>query len=286
MHLDEALLCYEQAAKIAREVGDLPGEAVALYNEGRALAALARIDEAKDSFTRALDLYREIGDPAGEAEVLDDLGVAIAPYGEAEEALRHLEAARATAAKTGQRPLHARALRHLANLLHSRGERKRAWRHYEEALALAGPRGRSLTRADMGNAALNEDDHDRAVRLLEEALAEGPSGSRALLTLCRLSRAHKAAGHAAEAQECARKAEKMLNELGAPPPQYGPEIFYSLGTTFEAGEGARQYLAKANELLGARSRSIRSMVRRHHYLTMTWPNREILEEAKRSFESN
>jgi tetratricopeptide (TPR) repeat protein len=284
--LEEALLCYGQASKIAREVGDLPGEAVALYNEGRALAALARIDEAKECFARALDIYREIGDPVGEAEVLDDLGVAIAPYGEADEALVHLEAARETAQRTGQRPLHARSLRHLANLLHSRGERKRAWRHYEEALALAGPHGRCLTRADMGNAALNEDDHGRAVRLLEEALAEGPSGSRALLTLCRLSRAHKAAGRSEEAQSCARRAEKMIADLGALPPQYGPEIYYSLGTTFEAGEGARQYLAKANELLGARSRSIRSMVRRHHYLTMTWPNREILEEARGLFESN
>jgi len=284
--LEEALLCYEQAARIAREVGDLPGEAVALYNEGRVLGALARVDEAKECFARALDIYREIGDPVGEAEVLDDLGVAIAPYGEADEALRYLETARETAARTGQRLLHARTLRHLANLLHSRGERKRAWRHYEEALALAGPHGRSLTRADMGNAALNEDNHDRAVRLLEEALAEGPSGTRALLALCRLSRAHKAAGHAGEAQSCARRAEKMIADLGAVPPQYGPEIYYSLGTTFEAGEGARQYLAKANELLGARSRSIRSMVRRHHYLTMTWPNREILEEARRLFESN
>jgi len=286
LQLEEALLCYQQASKIAHEVGDLPAEAASLYNEGRALAVLARIDEAKECFAHALDLYREIGDPAGEAEVLDDLGVAIAPYGEVDEALVHLEEARKTAAKTGQRPLHARSLRHLANLLHARGEHKRAWRHYEEALALAGPRGRCLTRADMGNAALNEEDHDRAVRLLEESLAESPPGSsRALLTLCRLSRAHKAAGRNEEAQTCAKRAEDMIDQLGAIPPQYGPEIYYSLGTTFEAGEGARQYLAKANELLGARSRSIRSMVRRHHYLTMTWPNREILEEARRLFEA-
>jgi tetratricopeptide (TPR) repeat protein len=282
--LEEALLCYDQAARIAREVGDLPAEATAFYNDGRAQAALGRIDEAKDSFTRALDLFREIGDPAGEAEVLDDLGVAIAPYGETDEALRYLEAAREMAARTGQRPLHARALRHLANLLHARGDRKRAWRHYEEALALAGPRGRCLTRADMGNAALNENDHDRAVRLLEESLTEGSTGSRALLSLCRLSRAFKAAGRAEEARMCARRAEQVLEDLGSMPPQYGPEIYYSLGTVFEAGEGSRQYLAKANELLGARSRSIRSVVRRHHYLTMTWPNREILEEAKHLFE--
>jgi hypothetical protein len=83
---------------------------------------------------------------------------------------------------------------------------------------------------------------------------------------------------------CARRAEQVLEDLGSMPPQYGPEIYYSLGTVFEAGEGSRQYLAKANELLGARSRSIRSVVRRHHYLTMTWPNREILEEAKHLFE--
>jgi tetratricopeptide (TPR) repeat protein len=136
----------------------------------------------------------------------------------------------------------------------------------------------------MGNAALNENDYERAVRLLEESLAEGSIGSRTLLTLCRLSRAHKAAGREEEARSCAQRAERLLAEMGTMPPQYGPEIYYSLGTVFPAGEGARQYLAKANELLGARSRSIRSMVRRHHYLTMTWPNREILEEARHHFE--
>ena len=40
-------------------------------------------------------------------------------------------------------------------------------------------------------------------------------------------------------------------------------------------------MAQANQLLGAHTRSIKSIVHRQHYLTMTWPNREILEEVKR-----
>ncbi|MFB3067201.1 MAG: hypothetical protein ACE10D_11895, partial [Planctomycetota bacterium] len=65
-----------------------------------------------------------------------------------------------------------------------------------------------------------------------------------------------------------------------------PEIYYSLGTVFEVGERGRRYLATANELLGARTRSIRSIVHRQHYLTMTWPNREILDEARRIFQQS
>jgi len=279
--LEEALVCYEQAVKIARETGDLPAEAAALYNRGRALAVLARIEEAIESFEQALDLYREIGDPSGEAEVLDDLGFSIAQYGEQDNAIRHLEQARETAARTGRRALVARVLRHLANLLHTKGEQKRAWRHYEEALALATQRGRVLARADMGNAALNEGDHDRAIRLLEEALKERASGSRGLVSLCRLARAYKAAGREEEATRCARRAENLLDEQRNVPPQYGPEIYYSLGTVFPEGEGARKYLSLANELLSSRTRSIRSVVRRQNYLTMTWPNREILEYARK-----
>ncbi|MHC4550489.1 MAG: serine/threonine-protein kinase [Planctomycetota bacterium] len=278
--IDEALICYEQAIAIAEELGDLPAEAAALYNRGRALGTLARIDEAKEVFVRALDLFREVGDPGGEAEVLDDLGNTIAAYGERSEALRHLETARASAARTGQKALHARVLRHMANLEHEDGAHKEAWRHYEEALALASKRGRALTRLDMGNAALNEGDTGRAVRLFVEGLRDESSGSRALLAMSRLARAHKAAGEKEPAKEYARRVEKALKEESVAP-QYGPEIYYSLGTVFDPGEGAKQYLARANELLGARSRSIRSLPHRKHHLTMTWPNREILEEARR-----
>jgi tetratricopeptide (TPR) repeat protein len=283
--MDEALVCYEQAVRIAREVGDLPAEAAALYNEGRAFAVLARVDEAKDVFERALEIFREIGDPSGEAEALDELGSAIAAYGEKDEALAFLEAARETASRTGQKVLLARILRHLANVHHEGGYHKKAWRHYQEALALASARGRALTRVDMGNAALNEGDFETAIGYLEEGMEGTQSASRKLLSLCRLARAHKAAGRKNEATEFAKRAEKLLADEHCIAPQYGPEVYYSLGTVFEVGEGARKYLSLANELLGHRTRSIRSIVHRQHYLTMTWPNREILEEARRLFES-
>jgi len=42
----------------------------------------------------------------------------------------------------------------------------------------------------------------------------------------------------------------------------------------------RDNLERAKELVDARTRSIRSVVYRNHYLTTHWPNREILEEAR------
>jgi tetratricopeptide (TPR) repeat protein len=283
--LDDALACYEQAVGIAREVGDLPAEAAALYNQGRAYAVLARVDDAKDAFERALEIFGEIGDPSGEAEVLDELGSAIAAYGEKDEAIAFLESARESAARTGQKALLARVLRHLANVHHESGYPKKAWRHYQEALALASARGRALTRVDMGNAALHDGDFERAISLLEEGMEGTQSASRRLLSLCRLARAHKAAGRPDKAREYAQEAEQLLKDEDCVAPQFGPEVYYSLGTVFEVGEGARKYLSMANELLGNRTRSIRSIVHRQHYLTMTWPNREIIEEARRLFES-
>ncbi|MCZ6573003.1 MAG: tetratricopeptide repeat protein [Planctomycetota bacterium] len=284
--VQEAVVCYEQAIQLARDVGDLPAEANARYNRGRALAVLARIEDARDSLERALDLFREIGDPSGEAEVLDELGSAVATVGEREEALTFLESARNSACRTGQNALLGRVLRHLANVHHENGSLDKAWRFYVEALGLATARSRILTLADMGNAALKEGAYDRSVKLLQEAVESGKGGSRMLLSLCRLARAHKEAGRDDKAEEYGKQAERLLEEQAQIAPQYGPEIYYSLGTVFEVGERGRRYLATANELLGARTRSIRSIVHRQHYLTMTWPNREILDEARRIFQQS
>jgi tetratricopeptide (TPR) repeat protein len=279
--LEEALPCYELASEIAAECGDLPAEAAALLNRGRAFAVLARIEEAKDCLERALDIFREIGDPAGEAESLDELGWAIAGFGEREQAIVALERARAAAERTGQHALLVRILRHLANVRHEAGHRDDAWRLFERARDLSRNGSKARLLVDMGNAALKEGDHGRAVELLTEAATAGHGGSRGILCACRLARALKAAGRAEEARAAAHDAESRILEEQRVAPQHGPEIYYSLGTVLEDDERGREYLEKANDLLGARTRSIRSIVHRQHYLTMTWPNREILEEARR-----
>ncbi|MDH3592659.1 MAG: tetratricopeptide repeat protein, partial [Planctomycetota bacterium] len=283
--LEEALPCYELAVDIARECGDLPAEAAALFNRGRAFAVVARIDEAKDCFERALDIFREIGDPNGEAETLDELGWAIAGFGEREEAVRCLRTACEAAGNTGQHALLARSLRHLANVQHELGEHQDAWQLYDRALGLGRSHGRGRLLSDMGNSALKEGDFTRAVELLQQAVTgqnhNQDQGSRGLLAFCRLARAKKAAGLVTEAVAAAEQAERLIESSQRVAPQHGPEVYYSLGTVLESETRGRAYLGTANDLLGARTRSIRSIVQRQHYLTMTWPNREILEEARR-----
>jgi hypothetical protein len=64
------------------------------------------------------------------------------------------------------------------------------------------------------------------------------------------------------------------------PPHLGPEIYYSLGTVLDGEERAAGYLVKASELLDERTRAIRTVVYREHYLTSRWPNREILNQVR------
>jgi tetratricopeptide (TPR) repeat protein len=133
----------------------------------------------------------------------------------------------------------------------------------------------------MGRAAERDGDYDRAVQLLEESLDENAAPANRLLSLCRLARAHQAAGRIGAALASARSAEELVKDDQTMAPTHGPEVFYSLGTVLANQEAGRAYLERAKALVGARTRSIRSVIYRHHYLTTQWPNREILDEAQR-----
>jgi len=279
--MQEALVCFEQAIRIARELGDLPAQAAALYNSARVHAIEARIDDAKETFEKALDIFRELEDPSGEAEVLDELGSAMANFGEREKAVELLESAREAAERTGEVALLARVLRHLGTVHHQAGSREDAWRHYEDALGFARTRTRSAILADMGGAAVREGQFDRATKLLEESLAGSEGGRRTLLSLCRLARAHHGAGRADDARRYADRAEEYIESDLLVAPHHGPEVYYSLGTVYSNEARGRKYVEQANSLVTARTRVIRSVIYRDHYLTMVWPNKEIFEEARR-----
>jgi len=282
--MKEALVCFEQAHRIARGLGDLPAEAAALYNSARVHTIEARIDDAKEAFEQSLDIFRELEDPSGEAEVLDELGSAMAKFGEREKAIELLESAREAAQRTGEMALLARILRHLATVHHEGGAREDAWKLYESALGLARSRTRSAILADMGGAAVREGEFDRATEFLEESLAGAESGRRTLLSLCRLARAHHGAGRYDDARRYADRAEEFIDSDLSVAPHHGPEVFYSLGTVFADDSRGPKYVEQANSLVTARTRVIRSVIYRDHYLTMVWPNKEILEEARRLVE--
>jgi tetratricopeptide (TPR) repeat protein len=279
--IPEALVCYEQSIQIARDLGDLPAQASALHNMACVFTTEERIDDAKDAFERALDIFRELEDPSGEANVLDELGSAVASFGDLKDALQYLEEALAAAERTGENALLARVRRHLGTVHLETGERDKAWQLYESALSIAHPRTRCVILADMGRAAERDGDYDRATQLLEESLDDNAAPANRLLSLCRLARVHQAAGRVDNAVASARRAEELVKDDQTVAPTYGPEVFYSLGTVLASHKTGRGYLERAKALVGARTRSIRSVVYRHHYLTTLWPNREILDEAQR-----
>ncbi len=288
-HLDEAIARYDEAIAISREIGDLPGEAAPLHHRGRALAVLGRIEEAKISLQRAIDIYAEIGDPGAQASALTDLGAAVCVFEVPEKARACYEAAIEAGERTGDEATLARAHRLLGRLLHGNGERESAWRHLQRAYDLAANLGALRSRAGaliaMGGAALEEGEFDRAAQLLEDALrderAVQDDGSRPILTLCRLARAHKGAGREEKAREAAAGAEKLLESNAGVPLDDGPEIYYSLGQVIPEEDRGRRYFTLAHQLVAARTRAIRSVIHREHFLTRTYPNAEILEAARR-----
>ena len=88
---------------IARELGDLRGEASVLSNLGTSYRALGRIEEAVAAYKRALLVYRELGDLRGEGTVVGNLGIAFRGLGQIEEAKGAYERALAIDRELGDR---------------------------------------------------------------------------------------------------------------------------------------------------------------------------------------
>jgi len=287
--VEEAVEHLQQAVEISRELGDLPSEAIPRRNMGRALVSLGRLDEARASLERALDIFREIGNTNGELEVLTLLGSTLTALGQRRPARAHLERACEISEKTGSKASLVESLRELGTLLHGAGERKEAWERFERGLALACEMGSALLAASlharMGNAALAEEEFERAARELEACLEEeGKGGGDAagrLLTLCRLARSLRGAGRAPEAAARAEEARLGLEALGTPPAEDAAEIYFSLANVLEDPGSAKSYLDQARRHVEERAGRIGDDSGREFYLTRTWPNPEILAEARK-----
>jgi len=281
---EEGLSHLRRAIERHRETGALISEALALTNLGRALHILGRIDDARVSLERALQLFVDLGNPSGELAARAMLGSALGAYGETEEARTHLLAVIDLAERSGNKARLAEAYRELGQLLHRSGDRVAAWERLDQALAreeeLGDPDSRTATLGVAGMAALAEGDLGRAVQLLSEAAphARESGGIEAPLILCRLARAHAAAGEAAEARRRAEEALQRLSDTGNVSTLDGPEIYFTLHRCLDGAPGREGWLARAREMVEERARQIRNDTYREHFLEHTWPNAEILAE--------
>jgi tetratricopeptide (TPR) repeat protein len=282
---EEGLRHLELAIERHRETGARINEALALTNLGRAQHILGRIDDARASWELALQHFVDLGYPDGELAARAMLGSSIGAYGEREEAIAQLEAVIELADAKGDKSRRVEAHRELGELLHEGGERTEAWEHLDAALALEeeldNAHSRVATLGVAGKVALAEGDHERAGRLLSDALpdARGGKGEQAPLILSRLARALHGEGRDGEARELLVEVEERLSAGGRVSTLDGPEIYFTLSEVGEDELKARGFLSRARELVEERARQIRNDSYREHFLARRWPNAEILARS-------
>jgi DNA-binding SARP family transcriptional activator len=172
-HREQAIACFEDAAEIYREIGDLEGEARAATNMSAACFHLARFPEARDAGLRSLVLQREVGNRYGEGIALGDLGCVSRELGDYGDAVARHQQALAIFRELGDRDAEADSLSELADAYLGRDQVAEALDRLSESLVIRrgiGDRhGQAMTLRLLGLALRRADHPDEARESLAEA---------------------------------------------------------------------------------------------------------------------
>jgi CHAT domain-containing protein len=95
----KALVYYNQALPILRQVGNRAGEAATLNNIGYVYSDLGQKQKALEHYNHALPVYRVVGDRFGEATALNNIGAVYFDLGEKQNALEFFNQALLIAAE-------------------------------------------------------------------------------------------------------------------------------------------------------------------------------------------
>ncbi len=93
--VEQAIDCYQQSLKIAREIGDRLSEGNSHGNLGSAYHHLGQLECAIEHHQQALTIHHDVGDLRGEGFDLYNIGMILEKQGKIEEASQHIEQARA-----------------------------------------------------------------------------------------------------------------------------------------------------------------------------------------------
>jgi tetratricopeptide (TPR) repeat protein len=183
---EQALMYYEKALDIYKELGEQAGEAAALSELGSVY--LAYDDQTKRQqglkrYEAALYIYRELGERQAEGTALSNIGMAYTALGQKKEARKHYREALSIFREVKEnQEKSGRVLNSLGQIYSALGQRERAQKHYEEALhifrELGDRNGEATTLNNLGklydNQWLDEDadqqEKERAGQYYEEAL--------------------------------------------------------------------------------------------------------------------
>jgi tetratricopeptide (TPR) repeat protein len=133
---DEAVMCFEQALAISRDISDRSEEAHSANNLADAYLRLNRFDEALDLLKRALAIHRNALNLYGEGVALNNMGETYLALDKLDEAIASLEQAESLFASIEETRGEGYALNNLGEAYLRLGHSEEAIDRFSRALAL------------------------------------------------------------------------------------------------------------------------------------------------------
>jgi len=134
---EQALVLYQQALRIRREVRDRVGEAITLNNMAAVYQVIGQPEQALVLFQQALPILREVRDRSGEATTLNNMATVYRAIGQPEQALALLQQALPILREVRDRSGEATTLNNLAQIYQSRQRYTEAQRAFEQSIVLS-----------------------------------------------------------------------------------------------------------------------------------------------------
>ncbi len=171
---DEAITRHATAVQAARQIGDRPGQALALTDLGDVRRLTGDYPGAVRDLQEALGISRDLGYRPGQALALTNLGNTRQQTGDFPAAVRDLREALGICRDLGNRPGQALALTRLGHTRLMTGDYRAATRDLREALGicrnLGDRRGQAHALTGLGDVRRLTGDHTGAARDLQDAL--------------------------------------------------------------------------------------------------------------------
>lgn len=136
-HYQQAILCYEEALRLAREQHNRSSEGTYLGNLGNCYGDLGQAEKAIEYYNQTLAITRQTGDRANEAVCLAGLAATYAELGQNSKAIGHYNAALAIDREINKRDNEATSLVNLGERYAELGQTIDAMQHLQNALEIA-----------------------------------------------------------------------------------------------------------------------------------------------------
>ncbi len=219
--LRSAMIYYERALRIARDIGDRTGEGSCLGNLGIIYSGLSEYRKAIEYYVRGLRIIQKIGHCPEEGAILSNLGNAYCELNEFHKAREYYELGLKISRKIGDKVNEGRELSNLGKICHCLNESIKAIEYFEQALQIMREIGNKPSEGailgNLGNVYHSMGKYHDAIEYYEQALKIAKDiGDRAneAIWLGSLGIVYNSLAENDKAIECYKQALKMARDIG------------------------------------------------------------------------